>query len=112
MAGGQAADLAQALARLARERLPGVFHITNTGVTSWYGFARAVLEVAGHDPGRLEPIATADLDPQRPAARPANSVLDNTAWRALGMEPLPGWEEALGRLVHTLRSEDRILSSS
>lgn len=106
------ADLAQALGRLARERLPGVFHLTNTGVTSWHGFARAVLEADGQDPGRVEPIATAELDPPRAAPRPANSVLDNAAWRALGLDPLPGWEEALGRLVETLRSEATVPSSS
>jgi dTDP-4-dehydrorhamnose reductase len=106
------ADLAEAVALLARERLPGVFHLTNTGVTSWYGFAGAVLEAAGHDPVRVEPIATADLDPPRPAPRPANSVLDNAAWRALGMEALPHWGDALGRLVHTLGSEATVPSSS
>jgi dTDP-4-dehydrorhamnose reductase len=99
------ADLAPALALLAAERLPGVFHLTNHGVTSWYGFAGAVLDAAGHDAGRVEPIATADLDPPRPAPRPANSVLDNAAWRALGMAPLPAWEDAVGRLVLALRSD-------
>jgi dTDP-4-dehydrorhamnose reductase len=106
------ADLAEALACLARERQPGIFHLTNTGTTSWYGFARAVLEAAGHDPGRVEPISTADLDPPRPAPRPANSVLDNAAWRSLGMDPMPDWQHALGRLVHALRSEATVPSSS
>ena len=93
------ADLAGVLAVLATERLPGTFHVTNSGVTSWFGFARAVLEVAGHDPARVEPIATADLDPPRPAPRPANSVLDNAALRLMGMAPLPPWRDALERLV-------------
>lgn len=96
------ADLAGALAVVARERLPGVFHLTNQGETSWYGFARGVLEAMGEDAARLEAIATADLDPPRPAPRPANSVLDNMAWRALGLEPLPAWQDALARLVEAL----------
>lgn len=98
------ADLAEALAILARERLPGVFHLTNQGATSWFGFARAILEAAGEDGSRVEPIATADLDPPRPAPRPANSVLDNLAWRSLGRGLLPPWEEALHRLIDALRS--------
>jgi dTDP-4-dehydrorhamnose reductase len=93
------ADLAGVLAVLATDRLPGTFHVTNTGVTSWYGFARAVLEAAGHDPGRVEPIATADLDPPRPAPRPANSALDNAALRLMGKPALPDWGDALQRLV-------------
>jgi dTDP-4-dehydrorhamnose reductase len=98
------ADLAGVLAVLATERLPGTFHVTNSGVTSWFGFARAVLEVAGHDPGRVEPIATADLDPPRPAPRPANSALDNAALRLMGMAPMPPWRDALERLVAATES--------
>jgi dTDP-4-dehydrorhamnose reductase len=93
------ADLAGVLVALGTERLPGTFHVTNSGVTSWFGFAQAVLEAAGHDPGRVEPIATAELDPPRPAPRPANSVLDNAAMRLMGLAPLPDWHDALGRLV-------------
>lgn len=96
------ADLAGAIAVVATERLVGVFHLTNHGVTSWFEFARAVLGAAGHDAGRVEPISTAELDPPRPAPRPANSVLDNMAWRISGRPVLPPWEEALGRLVAAL----------
>lgn len=97
-----AADLAGALAVIGCERLPGVFHVTNGGATSWFGFARAVLEAAGQDPDRVESIVSAELDPPRPAARPANSVLDNAAWRGLGLPPLPPWEDGLRRLVDAL----------
>ncbi len=37
------ADLAGALVVLGTERLPGIFHVTNQGATSWFGFARAVV---------------------------------------------------------------------
>jgi len=93
------ADLAGVLAVLATERLPGTFHVTNSGVTSWYGFARAVLEVAGHDPERVRPVSTSELDPPRPAPRPANSALDNAALRLLGMAALPEWRDGLERLL-------------
>jgi dTDP-4-dehydrorhamnose reductase len=96
------ADLAGVLAVLGTERLPGTFHVTNSGVTSWHGLAQAVLAVAGHDPARVEPIATADLDPPRPAPRPANSALDNAALRLMGMEPTPHWHDALERLVSAI----------
>jgi dTDP-4-dehydrorhamnose reductase len=93
------ADLAGAVTILATERLPGLFHVTNQGVTSWYGFAAAVLAAAGGDPSRVEPIATDDLDPPRAAPRPANSVLDNAALRLAGLPLLPDWHDALARLV-------------
>lgn len=97
-----AADAAAAVRRLVADRRPGLFHVTNQGVVTWFEFARAVLEVAGHDPDRVEPIATTDLDPPRPAPRPKNSVLDNAAWRLSGLPPLPHYRESLERLVHAL----------
>ena len=98
------ADLAPALRQLAAARVPGTFHVTNTGPTTWFRFVEAVLEAAGRDPGQVRPIATADLDPPRPAPRPANSVLDGTAWRLAGFPPLPHWTEPLERLVKELCS--------
>jgi dTDP-4-dehydrorhamnose reductase len=97
-------DLAPTIRRLVVERRPGVFHVTNQGAVSWFEFARAVLEAAGLDPGRVRPIATADLDPPRPAPRPANSVLDNAALRFGGLPLLPHYREPLERLVRQLRS--------
>lgn len=92
-------DLARMLVRLGTERRPGLFHVTNSGAVSWFGFARAVLSAAGLDPDRVRPITTADLQPPRPAARPANSVLDNAALRLSGIDPMPPFTEALERTV-------------
>jgi dTDP-4-dehydrorhamnose reductase len=95
-------DAATVVRRLVVDRRPGCFHVTNQGAVSWDEFARAVLESAGADPDRVEPITTADLDPPRPAPRPANSVLDNAALRASGIPLLPDYRTALDRLVGTL----------
>lgn len=91
------ADLAVAIKRLAVGRLPGVFHLSNQGPTTWYGFACAVLEAAGHDPSRIKPITTADYP--TPAARPSNSVLENSAWGMAGFEPLDEWHLPLSRMI-------------
>ncbi len=95
-------DLAPALRTLASERRAGTFHLTNTGAVSWYEFVGDILETAGHDRARVSPISTADLDPPRPAPRPANSVLDNAAWRAVGHTPLRHFREPLAELVSRL----------
>ena len=95
-------DAARMVARLVEERRSGIFHVTNQGAVSWFEFAQSVLSSAGLDPARVSPIATADLVPQRPAPRPANSVLDNAALRAAGISLLPDFHEPLDRLVHEL----------
>jgi len=95
-------DLAGAIRRLVVARLPGTFHVTNQGATTWFAFARAILAAAGLDPAKVRPIATADLLPARPAPRPANSVLDNAALRLSGLPLLPDWHDPLARLVDEL----------
>jgi dTDP-4-dehydrorhamnose reductase len=96
------ADLAPALRRLALERRTGIHHVTNQGVVSWFGFVREILAAAGHDPDRVRPIATADLDPPRPAPRPANSVLENAVWRSAGLPMLRDFRAPLAELVAKL----------
>jgi dTDP-4-dehydrorhamnose reductase len=100
-----AADAASMAKRLVTERRPGLFHVTNQGAVSWFEFAQAVLESAGLDSSRVEPIATKDLDPPRPAPRPANSVLDNAALRLQGITLLPHYRESLDRLVSQLTGD-------
>jgi len=97
-------DLATMLVRLVVERRPGLFHVTNQGAVSWFEFAAAVLGAAGLDSARVRPISTAELQPPRPAPRPANSVLDNAALRLGGIDLLPDFREPLARLVGTLTS--------
>ena len=79
-----------------RRRPPaGVHHVTNQGALTWFEFARAVAAATGHDPDRVVPITTADLQPPRPAPRPANSVLDNAVLRLAGLPLLPDFLESL-----------------
>jgi dTDP-4-dehydrorhamnose reductase len=75
----------------------GIYHLSAGGVTSWHGFAKAILEA---DPHRSEqivsevlPITTAEYP--TPAQRPSYSLLDNTKLHdAFGLR-LPDWERSL-----------------
>ncbi|KRE43803.1 dTDP-4-dehydrorhamnose reductase [Knoellia sp. Soil729] len=94
-------DLADALVRLVdTEAAGGLWHGTNGGETTWFGFARAIFEELGLDPERVTPTTT-DAFP-RPAARPAYSVLDHARWEEAGLEPLPDWRDALRRAAPTV----------
>jgi dTDP-4-dehydrorhamnose reductase len=97
-----AEDLAAIIRRLAVARLPGVFHVTNQGATTWYRFARDAVAAAGLDVDLVAPISTAEMQPPRPAPRPANSVLDNAALRLSGIPLLADHHEPLERLVKEL----------
>jgi dTDP-4-dehydrorhamnose reductase len=97
-----AGDLARMVHRLVIDRRPGTFHVTNQGAVSWFEFAQEVLRAAGLDPSRVHPVATVDLQPPRPAPRPANSVLDNAALRLSGVELLDDFRVPLEHLVTRL----------
>ena len=100
-----AEDLAVMVRRLVIDRRTGVFHVTNQGSVTWFQFAREVLEAAGHDATRVQPITTSALDPPRPAPRPANSVLENLALRLSAIPLLPHYRASLDRLVNVLTTE-------
>lgn len=85
-------DLAKGIIALADRDCRGVYHCTNSGSTSWNGFARAIFEEAGL-PVQVQSMTTAEL--ARPARRPLYSVLDCSALIAdTGFTPQP-WREAL-----------------
>lgn len=96
------ADLAPMIRRLAVDRRSGVHHVTNQTPTSWYGFACDVVVAMGKDPAMVRPITTAELQPPRPALRPANSVLDNAVLRTAGLPLLRDFREPLRETVLAL----------
>jgi len=81
-------------ARNAGEKgqMRGIFHLANAGTTTWFDFARAILDLTGHAGLGLEPLGTADLD--LPAPRPAWSVLGCDRAADCGVV-LRSWREAL-----------------
>jgi dTDP-4-dehydrorhamnose reductase len=84
--------LAPALVRLVERGVPGTYHLTNSGSTTWFGLAQAIVEEAGLEVP-VEPLATSDYPTAAP--RPAYSVLAGRAWTALGEAPLPAWRAGL-----------------
>ena len=97
-------DAAPAIVELATSDSAGIWHLTNQGSTSWFGFARDVLSAAGQDPNRVIATTTELLQPARPAKRPANSVLDNARMRQANLTMLDDYHIPLQRLVDVLTS--------
>lgn len=98
-----ARDLAATLATLIEDRHSGIFHVTNSGAVSWYEFVQQILTTAGYPSSRVRPITTAEMDPPRPAPRPANSVLDHAALRLCGLPPMRHFTDPLGEMIDELR---------
>ena len=69
-----------------------IYHLANAGVTTWYEAAARLLEKA-HFTGKLLPLRSDELN--RPAKRPANSVLNmSKIQKAFGIR-MRSWETAL-----------------
>lgn len=94
-------DLARLLVDMAESEKYGRYHVTNTGgYISWYDFTREIYRQAGLDT-RVIPVTTAEYGLSR-AARPRNSRLNQDKLRQMGFEPLPSWQDALGRYLKEL----------
>ena len=73
----------------------GLLHLTNQGETTWFGLAHEIASTTGRDPSLVKPTNSSALN--RPAARPANSVLDSERRQQVGIDALPPYLEALTR---------------
>ncbi|MFA6908629.1 MAG: dTDP-4-dehydrorhamnose reductase [Patescibacteria group bacterium] len=88
-----ASDLAGATKDIVEKSLPfGIYHVTNEGACTWYGFATEIFRQIGWS-GKLIPVP-ANTYP-RPAKRPSFSKLVNTK-----LQPLRPWQEALADYLH------------
>lgn len=94
-----AEDLAVATLAAIDRRVTGLLHLTSGPPTTWFGFARKILECADMDPELVQPISTEAYGAA--ALRPAYGVLASE--RETGIE-LPSWERSLPGAVKELLS--------
>ena len=95
-------DIAVTIRDLVHVQAHGIFHVTNQGAVSWFEFAQTILEHMGRPSTQVTAIATSELDPPRPAPRPPNSVLENSALQRAGLHPPPDFRETLPELLEVL----------
>jgi dTDP-4-dehydrorhamnose reductase len=86
----------------------GVFHATNSGDTTWHGFAEAIFDVAS-PLGETRPVVTAitTADWPTPVRRPADSRLDGTKLAQVFGLHLPDWRDATRRVITAMLAADR-----
>ena len=94
--------------RDGRENFPfGLYHLTASGETSWHGFAQHIVTKAAAansplkaTPDRVHPIPAAEYP--TPAARPANSRLDTSKFRAAFGLQTPDWKHEVDNVLDGL----------
>lgn len=101
-----ATDLASAIYSIltARQWVPGTYHFTDEGVTSWYDFAKAIHRLAGINTCKVTPVTTEDYP--TPATRPHYSVLDKSMIKRTFGITIPYWEDSLAKCIEILKSQN------
>ncbi|BCD26136.1 NAD(P)-dependent oxidoreductase [Bacillus cereus] len=85
-------DLARFIISLVQTDKYGVYHGSNSGVCSWYEFAKEIFKQSNIEIV-VNPLTTENFP--RPAARPKYSVLDKGMIEENGFESFQDWKEAL-----------------
>ena len=91
-------DLAKVILTIINSKSTGfgLYHYSNEGVTSWYDFAKTIIE-ASNLKIKTNPIKSAAYP--TPAKRPAYSVLDKTKIKNTLRTQAPFWSESLQKAV-------------
>jgi dTDP-4-dehydrorhamnose reductase len=93
--------LAQWVLMLIKEKNTnfGLYHFSNSGETTWYGFAEEILKVSGN----LNNVQlNMDNSYKTIAARPDYSVLDKTKLLEVFKEPLKTWSDAVWEVYKSI----------
>ena len=100
-----AADLAEMIVHILQyteetEWKTGIYHFSNRGETSWFGFAEEIKRTAGIDRCELVPVTTLEYGASAP--RPKYSVMNLSKICAAFHVEISDWKEALKRCVDLL----------
>lgn len=89
-------DLAQAIHKLIQSDFFGIYHVTNSGICSWFEFAGEIIKLAGFK-NKIIPITSDQLE--RGAKRPKFSALNNHHYIKTFGQFLRPWRKALAQYL-------------
>lgn len=96
-------DLAQVIKMLINKPT-GIYQVSNTGVCSWYQFAKAIFRESGSNPNLVSATTTEEYGTL--AERPAYSVMSHDALNKVGIQAPRHWEEALKDFIKKERGNN------
>jgi len=97
-----APDLARRIEEIIALGGHGLYHGTNTGVGTWYEFAKMALELAGIEDVEIEPVSRAELKGIAP--RPGNSAMRCLLSEKVGLAPLRHWRDTVPEFVREVQT--------
>jgi dTDP-4-dehydrorhamnose reductase len=91
-------DLAKGILKTIKHPswIPGIYHFTNTGTTTWFDFAQKIMALTGSNTV-IKPIETSEYP--TPAKRPKYSKLNTSKWEQTYQSEIPQWEESLQQIL-------------
>lgn len=96
-------DLAEQIIDISLHDLDaGIYHCTNSGVTSWFEFSKVILGSLNLNSERVKPVLTNDV--YNKAKRPLFPIIEGTSWGELGLKPMRTWEIALKSVIEQIHS--------
>ena len=102
-----AGDLAGAIYTILEERkydgCEGTYHYSDEGVCSWYDFAKAIAEYAGHRRCDIQPCHSEEFPSK--VKRPSYSVLDKTKFKETFGIAIPYWTDSLRKCIANIAKE-------
>ena len=94
-------DLAEAILALIEAGAVGIYHFANRGEVTWFDFAREILELSERGDVEVAPTDSATLN--RPATRPAYSVLDSSRYERVTGRPIRHYRDGLAEYLAARR---------
>jgi dTDP-4-dehydrorhamnose reductase len=99
-----AADLANAIMQMleANNFIPGIYHYSNEGETSWFGFAQEIRKLT-NSACRIVPIPSSGFP--TPAIRPAYSLMDKSKIKRDYGLYIANWQSSLAVCIELLKKQ-------
>ena len=99
-----AGDLAGAILNMLEKDIfiPGIYHYSNEGETTWYEFAEEIKKLTGST-CEILPIPTSDYP--TPAKRPTYSLMDKSKIKKVYGIQIPNWQTSLAFCIEILKKQ-------
>jgi dTDP-4-dehydrorhamnose reductase len=100
-----AGDLAGAILEMlnADRYVPGVYHYSNEGETSWYDFAVEIKKLTG---SHCEVLPIASTAFPTAAKRPEYSMMDKSKIKSVYDLTIPDWKTSLARCIELIKNQE------